>query len=213
MEAVLIGVEFVLACVAGLLWLFKSDQQHREPSTRAAAGILFRVTLLFALLIGIWEVIPGENWNVFVGLIALLFLLTCAMGNPDPPTADGPFGFFIWGMVIAIPFLCYQFVLGFPIRMHPEPDNSAPAPQDDLHHRRGIARTTLRPTGAVIIDDREYSARTVDSSYLERGREILVTGSANGILLVVLNSEQESKGTGEDADHAFQGDRSTTVSE
>lgn len=60
-------------------------------------------------------------------------------------------------------------------------DNLSMMPQSG---RRGIAATTLRPSGKVMIEDVQYDAMSI-GPFIEKGHPIMVTGADSGTLMVV----------------------------
>lgn len=149
--------------------------------------------ILSGLLLLFFEVfIPG---GILGTLGAICFLGASLLGYKHYGVFEG-LGIFIISIFITIAFFIFEFKylsktrLGraFFLGKKVDEKNTFKGPKEDIVGALCMAQTDLSPTGIVVLDDKQYEAKSQDG-FIQKGTQLRVVGHQSfHILVTKLNS-------------------------
>ncbi len=182
-DAIITLLAYLATAGGFLIWLYV---RRPENIPRGARTVFFVCTRTLALFIVFFALFGALNVSILKTIPFLaMFLLLILLGLPSLFTGGS-----ILLSVAVVLYGIQQWILGFPDRekliLQPPEPYRPPSPAKDIPALIGRSATTvtpLRPTGKILIDDKEYDA-TGESDFIPARTNVEITAIKNNRLTV-----------------------------
>jgi membrane-bound ClpP family serine protease len=97
--------------------------------------------------------------------------------------------------VLVVGYILLQWILGFPDKELWIPSNRPYNPKSDISDtlisKIATTQTPLRPTGYILIKNKEYLAKS-EINFIDKNTPVEITAISNGTIIVDLSKKMES---------------------